>query len=222
MHSLQRPKSSGCTVSNKGDRLRAAKRQTFLLDHIQTDHAEIADILLHEIRDVVVAHEQHVERHVLAVAHELVFAAAVLEPAARQQIERGIGEPAALLHGDLEPHGTRRLVHACELQPIGHCAIAAVARLQVARDAADGGHTHAGLPVDFAIGQAALEELDHGPAIGHGLQLGRRAKVAKKTAAFLDAAQRQNRRAKGALVLLFLPLGHWAVGFHESAVLVLM
>src|ERR1700733_55039 len=102
------------------------------------------------------------------------------------------------------------------LQPIGHRAIAAVARQQVARHAADGGHTHAGLLVDIAIGQAALEELDHGPAIRHGLQLGGRAQVAKKAAAFLDAAQRENRREKRALVLLFLPLGDGTVGFHES------
>jgi hypothetical protein len=70
--------------------------------------------------------------------------------------------------------------------------------------------------VDVAIGQAALEELDYGPAIRHGLQLGGRAKVAKKAAAFLDAAQRENRGEQRALVLLFLPLGDWAVGFHES------
>jgi hypothetical protein len=70
--------------------------------------------------------------------------------------------------------------------------------------------------VDIAIGEAALEELDHGPAIRHGLQLGGRAKVAKEAAALFDAAQREHRSEQRTLVLLFLPLAHWTVGFHES------
>ena len=63
---------------------------------------EIADVLLHEVGNVVVAHEQHVERHVLAVAHQLVLAAAVLQAAAHQQVERVVGEAPGLLQGDLE------------------------------------------------------------------------------------------------------------------------
>src|SRR6202042_630300 len=49
--------------------------QALFLDHIEPDQAEIAHVLLNQIGDVVVAHEQHVERHVLPVAHELMFAA---------------------------------------------------------------------------------------------------------------------------------------------------
>ena len=64
-----------------------------------------------EVRDVVVAHEQHVERHVLAVAHQLVLAAAVLEPAAHQQVQGVLGQPAGLLDGDLE---TRAAVHVSD------------------------------------------------------------------------------------------------------------
>ena len=78
------------------------KRETLLFDHVQSDDAQIADVLLHQIRDVVVAHEQHVERHVLAVAHQLIFAAAVLQPAANQQIERVVSQSPGLLQGDLE------------------------------------------------------------------------------------------------------------------------
>ena len=53
----------------------------------------------------VIAHEQHIERHVLAVAHQLIFAAAVFQAASRQQIERAIGEAAAFLNGDFQAHG---------------------------------------------------------------------------------------------------------------------
>ena len=76
--------------------------QPAFFQHIEADEAQVADVFLHEIRDVVVAHEQHIERHVLAVHHELVFAARELEPAARQKIERRIGEPARLLDSKLE------------------------------------------------------------------------------------------------------------------------
>ena len=63
------------------------KRKSFLLDDVQTDDAKIANVLLHEVRDVVVAYEQHVERHVLAVAHQLILATAVLEAAPHEQVE---------------------------------------------------------------------------------------------------------------------------------------
>src|SRR6185436_15659120 len=42
------------------------------LDDVEADDAEVADVLLHEPRDVVVAHEQHVDRHVLAEADQLI------------------------------------------------------------------------------------------------------------------------------------------------------
>jgi hypothetical protein len=78
--------------------------QALLLDHIQAHQSQVANILLHQIRNVIVAHEQHIERHVLAVAHQLVLAAAVLEAASREEVERAVGEPAALLHGDFQAH----------------------------------------------------------------------------------------------------------------------
>src|ERR1700730_17651831 len=65
-----------------------------------------------------------------------------------------------------------------------------------------------------AIGQAALQLFVDGPAIRHRLQFRRRAQIAEKTPAFLDAAQRQYRRAQRAFVLLFLPQGDETVGFH--------
>ncbi len=40
--------------------------QALLLQHVQADQAELADVFLDQIRNVVVAHEQDVERHVLA------------------------------------------------------------------------------------------------------------------------------------------------------------
>ena len=104
MHSLQRPKSSSCTVSNSDSSPRASKREPLFFDDVQADQSQIADVFLHQIRDVVVANEQHVERHVLAVAHQLIFAAAVFQAAARQQIQRVVGETAAFLNGDLQAH----------------------------------------------------------------------------------------------------------------------
>jgi hypothetical protein len=84
---------------------RAARRhrEALLLEHVHADEAQVADVLLHQVRDVVVADEQHVERHVLAVTHQLVLAAVELESAAVQQVERLVGQPARFLHGDAQP-----------------------------------------------------------------------------------------------------------------------
>ena len=80
------------------------ERKPFLFDDVQADQTQIADVFLHQVWNVVIANEQHVERHVLAVAHQLVFTAAVFQAAARQQIQRVVGETAAFLNGDLEAH----------------------------------------------------------------------------------------------------------------------
>ena len=77
-------------------------REALFLEHVEADEAEVADVFLHQVGNVVVAHEQHVERHVLAVAHQLVLAAAELEAAAVQQVERLVGEASRLLHGDAQ------------------------------------------------------------------------------------------------------------------------
>ena len=53
-------------------------------------------------------------------------------------------------------------------------------------------------------------------------KFGRRAQIAEKTAALLDAAQRQNRRAERAFVLLFLAQRDRPVGFHDIFINVLM
>ncbi len=106
-------------------------------------------------------------------------------------------------------------VHALIFKPFGHRAIAAVSGHEIARDAADGGDAHAGLLVDVAVGQSALEQFDHGPAVGHRLQFGGRAQVAEEAAAFLHAAQREDGGAERAFVLLFLAQGDRAVGFHD-------
>jgi hypothetical protein len=55
--------------------------EPLLLEHVAPDEAEVTDVLLHEVGDVVVAHEQHVERHVLPEAHQLIAAARELEAA---------------------------------------------------------------------------------------------------------------------------------------------
>ncbi len=72
------------------------------LEHVEPDEAEVADVLLDEVGNVVVPHEQHVERHVLAVAHELVLAAAELQTAAVEQVEGFVGEASRFLHGDAQ------------------------------------------------------------------------------------------------------------------------
>src|SRR5258708_37984654 len=79
-------------------------------------------------------------------------------------------------------------VLAIEAQPFGDRPVAAVAGGEIAGDAADGGDADPGLPVDFAVGQAALQEFDHCPSIRHGLQFRLRAQIAEKDPALLDAA----------------------------------
>ncbi len=76
--------------------------QALFLEHVAPDEPEIADVFLHEVGNVVVAHEQHVERHVLAEAHELIATARELQAAALEQLERRIGEPSGFLYGELE------------------------------------------------------------------------------------------------------------------------
>src|SRR5665811_16319 len=82
-----------------------------------------------------------------------------------------------------------------ELQPFGDGPVAAVSGREVARDAADRGDAHPGLTVDLPVGQAPLKQLDHRPAIRHRLQFGRSAEIAEEAAAFLHAAQHEDRRA---------------------------
>lgn len=98
------PKSSTMSCENSGSMPRALKASRFSSMTFRPT-MQVADVLLHQVGDVVVAHEQHVERHVLAVAHELILAAAVLEAAADQQVERVVGQAAGLLQRDLQAGG---------------------------------------------------------------------------------------------------------------------
>ena len=91
--------------------------ETLLFEHVAPDEAEIADVFLHEVRNVVVTHEQHVEGHVLAEAHELIAAARKLQAAALEQLERWIGEPSRFLYGELEA----LFVDGCSWFVSGNC-----------------------------------------------------------------------------------------------------
>jgi hypothetical protein len=53
--------------------------------------------------------------------------------------------------------------------------------------------------VDLPVGQVALQQPDHGPAIGERLELGRCAQVAEEIPALLDGTQRQDGLEQGAL-----------------------
>ena len=94
-HRQRQPAAAEIERAQLGETGRVAARrqlQALFLDHVASDEPQVADVFLHQVGDVVVAHEQHVERHVLAEAHELVAAARQLEAAALEQIERRIGE----------------------------------------------------------------------------------------------------------------------------------
>ena len=67
----------------------ARELETAFFEDVEPHETQIADVLLHEIGDVVVAEKEHVERHVLAEREELIFTARDPQAAAREQIERG-------------------------------------------------------------------------------------------------------------------------------------
>src|ERR1700722_14501353 len=93
--------------------------------------------------------------------------------------------------------------------------VAAIALGQVARHAADGGDADAGLAMNLAIGQAAPQALDHGPAVRHRLQFGRGTQVAQEGAAFLPAAPRDQDYDQVALALGLLARGMLSMGFNS-------
>ena len=68
--------------------------QSFLFDNVESGDAEVADVLAHETGNIVVAHEQEIDGHVLAVAEQLVLALADLEAASFEQLHRLLGEAA--------------------------------------------------------------------------------------------------------------------------------
>src|SRR5882672_2573235 len=109
-----------------------------------------------------------------------------------------------------------RLSMSAALQARHRGGVATVAGVEISRHTPEGGDAHAGEAMDFTIGRVALQILDHRPAIGHGLQLRRRAQVAEELAAFLHRAQRQDCGIQGALGELFLALADIAVQFHPG------
>ena len=92
--------------------------------------------------------------------------------------------------------------------------ITTIAIGEATRHAADGGDADAGDAMYLAVGQAFLQPVDHGPAIGHGLQFGRGAQVAKEGAAFVHRFQRQHGGEQVALGERLLAGGDVAVLLH--------
>jgi hypothetical protein len=83
--------------------------------------------------------------------------------------------------------------------------VAAVAGREIARHAANRRQADGCLAMDLPVGHAAAQAFHYRPAVRHGLQLRRRAQVAQKGAAFLDAAQRGDGGEQVALRERFLP-----------------
>ena len=73
-----------------------------LLDDVEAHDAEVADVFLHQARNVVVAHQQHVDGHVFAVADQLILAARVAQAATHEEVERVVGQATGFLHGNLD------------------------------------------------------------------------------------------------------------------------
>jgi hypothetical protein len=88
---------------------RVARGEALFVEHVAADDAEFAAALDEQARDVVVAYEQHVDGHVLAVEEQLVAALAEGEPGAAQQAERILRQASGLLHGDAQAFA--RFVH---------------------------------------------------------------------------------------------------------------
>jgi hypothetical protein len=76
--------------------------EPLFLEHVAAYQPQVANVFLHQVRDVVIANEQHIERHVLAETHELIATARQLEAATLEQLERRVGEPAGFLYRELE------------------------------------------------------------------------------------------------------------------------
>ena len=133
-----------------------------LLDDVEADDAEIADVLLHEARNVVVAHEQHVDGHVLAVADQLILAARVAQAAAHESSsECSVRRPDFCTAILILESVVMRMSETSALerrQALQRRLVAAVAGDQEPRDAPDRRHGHAGQLVNLAIGQAVLAD----------------------------------------------------------------
>ena len=76
--------------------------QALFLDNVEPDDTEVADVVADEARDIVIPNQQQVDRHVLAVADQLVLAAGQFEATAFQQVDRMFGQATGFLHRDLD------------------------------------------------------------------------------------------------------------------------
>ena len=72
------------------------------LEDVVADDAEVAHAVHDQLRDVVIAHEEHIEGEVFGVQEQLFLRGLDLDAAAGEQIERVGGEAAALLDGEAE------------------------------------------------------------------------------------------------------------------------
>jgi hypothetical protein len=76
--------------------------QALFLQHVAADEAQVAGTFGDESRDVVVAHQQQVDRLRLAVAEQTIAALAEAQAGTRKQVTPWFGEPAILLGGNAE------------------------------------------------------------------------------------------------------------------------
>ena len=100
----------------------SANRKNLLVEHVATDDSEIADAIGDHVRHVVIADQQQVHGQGLTEAEQLVAAAPEAEPAAGQQIERGVAEAAGFLDGDAQAVAS---AHAEGLRAAGRLRAAA-------------------------------------------------------------------------------------------------
>ena len=130
--------------------------KALFLDDVQARDAQVADVVANQAGNVIVANQQHVHGHVLAISDELVRALRVLEAAALEEIQGLLGEPSRLLDSHLDPG--RFVDHVSLLSPsFQRLAVTTGSTLQVSGHAADGRDADPGPVVDLAIGQAAVK-----------------------------------------------------------------
>ena len=80
----------------------ASVGEALFFQHVQAADAEIADIIAYQAGDVVIAHQQEVDRHVLAVADQLVAATRIFQAALLQQFQAVLGQAPRFLDSDLD------------------------------------------------------------------------------------------------------------------------
>src|SRR3546814_14795542 len=84
----------------------AGRRRGLLQQHVAANDAQAARTAGDQPRDVVVAHQQQVDRQRLAVTEQPVAALAPAQPAGGQPRARGLAEAAGFLDGNAQEIGT--------------------------------------------------------------------------------------------------------------------